>query len=304
MNVSNTNAFTATAPAISVPSVSSASMLVELSIGCWTGRKLDKRASEAVTYNANAAKGVANVNKKLLGDCAELDAVTKFVANARNVHYSCTAPWSDTGLRILPTARYFKYHEQITGLQDEFARLVDAFLQSYDWEISQAQVKLGDLFKPDDYPTSDSLRDKFRFNINYIPLPDAGDWRVDMEQDALATLKSHYENFYSNQLQTAMQDVWKRTHTALAHMSEKLDYTDKSTKKIFRDSLVDNVMEVVELLGDFNITGDTQMTAMKERLEDTLRGVTPDALREDAHLRAETKRNVDEIIKSLPSLDI
>jgi hypothetical protein len=304
MNVSNTNAFTATAPAISVPSVSSASMLVELSIGCWTGRKLDKRASEAVTYNANAAKGVANVNKKLLGDCAELDAVTKFVANARNVHYSCTAPWSDTGLRILPTARYFKYHEQITGLQDEFARLVDAFLQSYDWEISQAQVKLGDLFKPDEYPTADSLRDKFRFNINYIPLPDAGDWRVDMEQDALATLKSHYENFYTSQLQTAMQDVWKRTHTALAHMSEKLDYTDKSTKKIFRDSLVDNVMEVVELLGDFNITGDTQMTAMKERLEDTLRGVTPDALREDDHLRAETKRNVDEIIKSLPSLDI
>jgi hypothetical protein len=43
---------------------------------------------------------------------------------------------------------------------------------------------------------------------------------------------------------------------------------------------------------------------MKNRLEDTLRGVTPDALREDGYLRAETKRAVDEIIKSLPSLDI
>jgi hypothetical protein len=63
-------------------------------------------------------------------------------------------------------------------------------------------------------------------------------------------------------------------------------------------------MEVVELLGDFNITGDSQMTAMKERLEDAMRGVTPDALREDSYLRAETKRTVDEVLRSLPSLDM
>ena len=280
------------APAISVPSVSNASMLVELSIGSWTGRKLDKRASQDVTDNAKAAKGVANVHKKLLGDCAELDAVQKFVANARNVHYSSTAPWSDTGLRILPTARYFKYHEQMTGLQDEFARLTDAFLQAYDWEISQAQVKLGDLFNPDEYPTADSLRGKFKFKINYIPLPAAGDWRVDMEQDALDTLKDHYEKFYNNQLQVALKDVWSRTHDALSKMSERLDYSDDETKKVFRDSLVENVLEVVDLLGDFNITGDAQMSAMRDKLEDAMRGVTPEALREDEYLRSETKRQV------------
>lgn len=293
-----------TAPAISVPSVSNASMLVELSIGAWTGKKLDKRASQSVTEQAKAANGVANVHKKLLGDCAELDALGKFIANTRNVHYSITAPWSDTGLRILPTARYFKYHEQMTALRDEYWRLSEAFLTAYEWEISQAQVKLGDLFNRDEYPTADKLRDKFRFNINYIPLPDAGDWRVDMEQEALSTLKTHYETFYSSQLQVAMKDVWVRTHEALAKMSERLDYTDDSTKKIFRDSLVENVLEVVDLLSDFNITGDVQMTAMKDRLEDAMRGVTPDALREDAYLRQKTKQEVDAVLKSLPSLDI
>jgi hypothetical protein len=292
------------APQISVPSVSNASMLVELSIGAWTGRKLDKRASEEVTGINKAAKGVANVNKKLLGDCAELDAVQKFVANSRNVHYSSTAPWSDTGLRILPTSRYFKYHEQMTGLQAEFERLVEQFLTAYDWEISQAQVKLGDLFNPDEYPTADSLRSRFKFRLNYIPLPDAGDWRVDMEQEALSTLRSHYENFYNTQLQTALKDVWFRTHKALSAMSDRLDYTDDTTRKIFRDSLVENVIEVVDLLGDFNITGDVQMTAMKNRLEDAMRGVTPEALREDAYLRQKTKQEVDAVLKSLPSLDI
>ena len=76
----------------SAPSISTAAMLVELSIGTWTGRKLDKRASKDVTSQNNAATGVASVSKRLLGDCAELDAVQKFAANARNIHYACTMP--------------------------------------------------------------------------------------------------------------------------------------------------------------------------------------------------------------------
>ena len=79
-------------------------------------------------------------------------------------------------------------------------------------------------------------------------------------------------------------------------MSERLDYKDKDTKKVFRDSLVDNVLEVVELLSLCNVTGDTQMAAMKDKLENTLLGVTPDALREDEYLRRETKTKVDEIL--------
>ena len=292
------------APTISTPTVSSSSMLVELSIGAWTGRKKDKKVSEEVTTNKNAAAGVAAVNKKLLGDCAELDAIHKFVANTRNAHYASTLPWSDTGLRLLPTSAFFTYQQTMTALQAEFSTLVDKFLSAYDWEISQAQIKLGDMFNPDEYPTGDRLRDKFRFRTNYIPLPEVGDWRVDMEKETIDTLQEHYKNYYSGALNEAMKDVWARMHGALAKMSERLDYTDDANKKIFRDSLVDNVIDIVDLLRDFNVTGDTQMEAMRQRLEDAMRGVTPDALREDESFRAETKRNIDDILKSLPSLDL
>jgi len=92
------------APAITSPSVgsiSSSAMMVEVSFSTWTGRKLDKRASRDVTMTNGADTGTANVNKKLLGDCEELKAVQKFAANARNIHYSMTMPWSDTGMRLL-----------------------------------------------------------------------------------------------------------------------------------------------------------------------------------------------------------
>ena len=293
-----TNSMTGT----TVPSISSAAMLVELSIGTWTGRKLDKKASQAVTSTNNADKGVANVSKKLLGDCAELDAVQKFVANSRNVHYACTMPWSDTGLRLLPTTQYFKYHEEMTHLQTEYKRLVEVFIDAYSWEIQNAQLKLGDLFNADEYPTADSLISKFRFKINYMPLPDAGDWRVSIGNETEDALRSQYEGYYAQQLQTAMGDVWRRAHDALTKMCERLDYADDNTRKVFRDSLVSNVHDMIELLGACNVTGDPVMTAAQRDLDDAMRGITPDALREDAYLRAETRRKVNEVRKTIDNL--
>ena len=293
------------APTVQAPSISSSSMLVELSIGTWTGRKLDKRASQDVTAQNNAVKGVANVNKKLLGDCAELDAVQKFAANARNVHYACTMPWSDTGLRLLPTKQYFKYHSEMTALQNEFERLVKLFIEAYDWEIQNAQLKLGALFNPDEYPSADSLTGRFKFRMNYMPLPDAGDFRVDIEAETKQALASQYESYYAKQFESAMADVWQRAYDAVAKMSERLDYSDSTNKKVFRDSLVENMHGIIDLLEVCNVTGDQTMADAQRRLSSALQGVTPDALREDAYLRAETKRKVDEvktIIDNLPGL--
>ena len=287
-----------------VPSISSSSMMVELSISTWTGRKLDKRASKDVTINNNADTGIANVNKKLLGNCQELTAVQKFVANVRNIHYSMTMPWSDTGLRLLPTAQYFKYHQQMTAIQNEYDRLVNEFIRTYDWAISQAQARLGDLFNPADYPSTDSIRSKFSFRLSYIPLPDAGDFRIDIGNEATEQVRTHYQTYYETQLNNAMQDVWQRAYSALSNMSERLDYADHEQKKVFRDTLVSNVLDIVDLLDVCNVANDSQMSALRLKLDDALRGVTPDALREDSYLRAETKRAVDDVIKSLPSIDL
>jgi len=303
MNMINTVSTAAVTLASAAPSIGSSAMLVELQISQWTGRKKDKRASATVTSQNYADKGTAAVNKKLLGHCEELDAIHKFTASARNIHYSMTMPWSDTGMRLLPTAQYFAYHKQMTELQNEFRSMCATFVTNYDWEISRAQARLGDLFVRDDYPTQMSLSSKFAFNISYVPLPDAGDFRVDVGNEQRQILADHYTAYYTKQLTSAMNDVWKRMYTALANMSDRLDYSDDD-KKRFHSTLVDNVLDMVDMLGICNVTGDSQMEAMRIRLEEVLRGVTTDGLKNNESLRVKTKAAVDAAIKSLPSLDM
>lgn len=309
--MNNTALNLVTAPKISVPSISSAAMLVELSVSVWTGIKKDKRASQDVEAQNGADTGVAKVSKKLLGDCAELKAVQDFTANVRTgIHYAMTMPWSNSGLRLLPTAKYFDYTKTMTALEADWWKLVETFLAAYDWEAAQAQAKLGSLFARDEYPTVEKLREKFRFSVNYIPMPEAGDWRVDMQAEAREVLTAHYEKFYSEQTQRAVTATWTVAAEALTAMSDRLADPDaggkanKNGSKVFRDSLVENMLDAIDKLEVFNLTGDQTMQTMQKRLRQLMDGVTPDALREDRDYRLAVKREVDAAIKSLPSLDM
>ena len=284
------------APTVSIPSISSSAMLVELNISVWTGRKFDKGVSQEIDTQKQTTTRAGNYSKRLFADEPVFDAIQKFAGNSRTYHYHATMPWSDSGLRLLTTSMFFDYQREITAMEQEFDQLVETFLSSYDKLVLQSQMKLGTLFNQDDYPPVEMVRDKFKFSVKFAPVPEVGDWRVNVGQEAEAILKESYANYYQSNLESAYADVWERTHEALTRMSEKLS-GDK--KQIFRDTLVSNVMDMVDLLEKFNVTGDTKMRAAKHKLESVMLGITPDALREDDYLRLDVKSKVDSLIKEL-----
>ncbi len=287
----------------SVPSISSSSMQVELSIGVWMGRKQDKGASKEMTQIKNAEDGTARVIKSLLWNCEELDALVKFSANVRNWHYNSTLPWSDTGPRLLPTPKYFAYHQHMTALQAEFFRMVDVFLAQYDLEVAATQAKLGALFDVREYPTVDELRSKFTFRFNYIQMPDVGDWRLDIAKDAFDSIKEQYETHYTSQLNNAMKDIWQRLFDILTTLSRQLaDKTEEGKSPRIYTSIFERMVDVLDLMETCNLTGDMNMQLMQRKLAVAFRGVNAEAVKDDAYLRRETKKAVDEAIKALPSL--
>ena len=289
MNQLNLSNITAQAP-----SISSSAMLVELNISVWTGRKFDKGVSAEVAITKQADNNSGNYNKKLFPNNPTFDAITKYAGNARTYHYHATMPWSDSGVRLLTTAMYFDYAKEISRMQMEFDALVEDFLKDYYNLVQSSQVKLGTMFDATDYPDVEDVRAKYRFNVRYSPVPEVGDWRVDVGNDALKELAQSYELAYQQNLETAYKDVWTRTHEALSRMSDKLA---GNNKQIFRDTLVSNVTEMVDLLDKFNVTGDAEMRKAKDLISDALMGITPDALREDTYLRQETKSKVDALLK-------
>ena len=288
------------------PNLSSASMLVDFTASVYTARKKDVSASKELEVAKKADPNVANVHKKLLGNCPELEAVKKFVGNTRNAHYSMTLPWSDMGMRLLPTATFFKYKQRMTEAEQEFERLVNNFFNIYEDAVVNAQTLLGDLYNPDNYPPLDVLRHKFGWRLNFVPLPTSGDFRVEMEQEQAKSLAEEYSKHYSamfgKAIDSLMLDPSKGLVSYLARLSERLDYQDKEDKKTFRDTVVSNITDMLEDLLVPLADKDERLLTLTRQLMDTFEGISPDALREDGVLRQNTKQSVDDAINSIKSL--
>jgi hypothetical protein len=275
-------------------------MLVEFNASVWTARKLDKTTTNEVVASKNAgAKDAARVNKHLLAGRTELDIIQQAVGRARQFVYDNTAPWSDSGLRLLPTVNFMKFTERMNDFEEEMEALVKAFVVIYPTLITAQALALGDMFKRDDYPTANEMMTKFSFRVNYMPVPSSGDFRVDVGNQAQAELKARLESLTQERIDSAMADVRERLSTHLKRMSDRLttDYVGGEAKqRRFHDTLVDGALELCDLTKALNVTNDVALETARSQLEQLLVGVTPTDLRKNEAIRQDVKRNVDAIL--------
>lgn len=284
--------------------IQNSSMLVDLNISVWTGRKMDKKVSDEIDASKNTKAKGGNYHKKLLAGTQKLDDVQKLVAAIRIWHYNQTLPWSDGGSRLLPMKNFFDYKATLADYEQQFKEAAEAFFIEYPTLVSAAAFQLGDLYTADEYPDVEKLRDKFRFKYVFLPVPEVGDFRIDVNETSRQELQAQYESFYQTKLNDAMKDAWDRLHECVTKMSEKLADapTPRDTKEgpnytqIFRDSLVTNAVDLCELLTKLNVTNDPKLETARKQLETAISGVSADELRKDDTARHSVKRKVDEIL--------
>ena len=292
---------------MSVPTLSSSAMLVTFSVTIPTFRKGDRVATEEVASNNGADRKRFNLTKSLI-DCAEFKALKTHVGDVRNnVYYAKTQPWYDKGARLLTTANYFDFHEKITYAIDQGKDLWDIFLDTYEHQRDVVAPKeLGDLYDPLQYPSLTELQDQgFKMWLEYSNVPEAGDVRVDLPNEAVDLIRSQMQDATEARVQGAMKDLWHQLHDQIQKFIKNLSVDETTGKKgKISDGIFDRLMDLVDMLHTCNITGDPQMDAMRRKLTVTLDTVSTDAIRNSPTLRDDTRNKLTEALNSLPSLDI
>src|SRR5439155_265393 len=96
----------------------------------------------------------------------------------------------------------------------------------------------------------------------------------------------------------AVQDSWQRLYTSVARISERLN----DPKAIFRDSLIDNAREICSALERLNVTNDTALETMRQRVLSDLTTFDPDVLRDTPRVRASVASKADDILKTMSGL--
>ena len=269
-------------------------MLTFLTISQWTARKHDKRATQEVAEKYHV-RGEAGRYHKVLIAREELKEIQKIANSARTFHYTNPVPWSDDGNRILTAANYFAYTTALQQLKATFAAHVSQFCQEYQTLVVNQMSRLHDLYNPADYPAPSVIETKFSLDIVISPLPDSNDFRVRLQAEELARIQQEISQREQELLAKAMQECWRRLHAVVQHMADKLQQTEAT----FRDSLVGNIISLVQLLPQLNITHDPELESMRKQIEAKLTQASPDDLRTSSHIRKTVAKEAASILDAM-----
>lgn len=281
---------------INTTELSTRAMLVSLNVRGWDARRHDKSvtADVGVMHGVDAARA-GRYNKCLINTKAPtFVAVGKAGTALRTHHYENTLPWAQDGARILTAAHYFRYMGESVKLRAGYDRAVSEFAAEYPQLKAQAKLELNGMYREDDYPVG-NIVDRFSCGVSVMPVPTAGDFRARVGEVDSQRIKREIETSLRDSFMEASRDCYKRLHEHMQRIVVRL----QSENGIFRDSLVDGLKELCDLLPALNVLDDPRLKDFVSEARKLVDGITPQELRESPVVRTSTASKAQDIARRM-----
>lgn len=268
--------------------------------------KDDKATADA--ERANNASGAGQYRKDLYPK-ALVAPILSIESSARAFIDQSTYPWN-RGEHLLSTERFFAVIERMDVYKLEFDQAVTAFLNNWANVMRQAEFQQGALFNANAYPDVMALRKQFDMRLNFRPVTDAGDFRVQLQDEEMERIKAATEQQMMESVNDLLRAPLERLRETMQHL---YDVTGKPTRTttsrkgdvevrppIFRDSVVANISEEIAMLHDFAALMPAEHLALAKDVADAL--PHPQTLRDDPAKRDETRTNMAALLQRVTNM--
>jgi hypothetical protein len=293
----------ATKQTISVKGLDEKAVLISVKRRMYSPYKLDQEESKKY--------GAGNVNKHLFEgrDNKVKDTISKFTDVYTYVKDN-TVPWS-TGVDMLNIDHYMDFTAGLRQLVDTANQAVNSLCVVWDDEVQKDLIRLAkiavvrgkpNLADPSDYPDVNELRSKFGIDVRYMPVPTTGDFRVGISDEDKASLQQQLDDAETS----ATTHVLNSMITPMKRAIEKLNVPIGSNGSVFRDTLIDNLVDVAERMNKVNLSDDP---AIQNKIDDlrSLVGqyaspIGKDTLRSSQTVREKAVRQIDGLVSQMAGL--
>ncbi len=270
-------------------------MLAAVHISVWTATKHDRKVSRDVADQNGARERAGRYNKQLLMSAGRLEELRTLAGQIRQYFYKITLPWSDEGLRLLPAHFLFELKARMREFEKSFTEAVDQFLSIYPDYIREARSELGGLFREEDYPSVEKLRDKFSIKLEILPFPVGEDFRVEMSTEEHARMASEIDANARQRLAKGTEDLWKKLRDVVHRMVDRLNEPESR----FHATLVTNVFDLVSLLPQLNVGQDPELDRFAAQIRQRLCNYTAQDLKKHDLLRVTTAAEAAGIVQEI-----
>lgn len=287
--------------------IANRAVLVQLNISTWGTERLDKGQSERINQINCADSKAGKVHKDLMCGTSLAKDIELYAAKCRLWNNENSLPWQDRGARILPTSMFMEYKAEMNRREVRFNAMVGKFVPNFEAAKQTARNYLGDMFNEADYPQAGDVASKYKWSLAVSPVPESGHFCIDVPAKELAEVRLSCDSDVERRLAEAMRKPWEDLHKLICNMSGKLeeelptelDASGKPVKpkqKRFHDTFISNAVELCDLLKHMNVTDDPKLEEARRKLEQVVRGVDVEDVKESIVVRSQVKTKLDTIL--------
>lgn len=285
--------------------ITTKAMKVKLSRGTGYARIRDKDA-EALVKQTLGDEG-QTVSKNLFKNKTCLIYKRAQVANEMyQYHVKYTLPHLDDGWRLLPNTLYMDYTLEITQYASKLEAMDAQIIAQYDslvqTDIDERNAALtangkAPIAAHKDYPSLDHMRRLLYVRYYFEPISTANDFRFAVTEQDKARLNELIEQVEAR----AKADIFDRMLEPMKRFIEKLSVPIGEEGSIFRDSLITNINEVLDIVPKLNIDGDPRITDAVIELNNMIKPYVfaPDQLRDNPYIRDLAKDKMVDLVERL-----
>lgn len=288
-----------------ITTLATSAILISVDITVWTGTARDKGVSDEVADAKKANRDTVDVTKRLLAGVTEHRDLIKNRQTIYNWLELNTYEWAG-GLRLLPNARLARVMDEWNNVHlPRTQQLIEAFLLKYPSIVSDAAFRQGDMFNRDDFPSVDTLRNKFGVKLFRMPVP-SNHFTIENTREAIEDATLDYERQtreYVDNVMSKMAADFAKVMTSLRDTCAIEQVTDdngqiKTKRRKLHDTTINKALEMCETFKQFNLTDDSKLEQARSALETALSSVNIEALKASDALRHDMHEEVDDILKA------
>jgi hypothetical protein len=272
-------------------SIREKAMLVSLHTSYWTNRASDAAVVDKLVLDTKAEADVHRYSKMLLPRHAV--AGVQSVRNAaRKYVFDETLPWANAGLRLLPAAKFAAFSEKMRDYGTQYEREVAAFIKAYPQLKADARKRLGDLFNEGDFPSPESMRSRFKFAPEFIPIPSGTDFRIDLSDAERKEIERAVEARVEAAARDSMRSLVARLEEKVRDLTERL----KDKDAVLTSTMFKSIDAEAADASVMNVLDDKRVASLNKAAADLVSGAQVDAVRNDEKLRKKMADKADALL--------
>ncbi len=270
----------------------------------WFGTRRSVTASQKhrAAGMFDAESKFVSMGKKLLD--TQHPAWRKLVAvrgNILNTWRSSSLPFPEPGIRLIKRRDLDGFTTTMNELRADLLESERELDNHYDEIRAAARERLGRLYNPDDYPAS--MVGLFEISVDH-PNVEAPEYLRMLSPSLYRQEADRVRNRFDEAVKLAEESFLGELSKLVEHLTERLSGSDDGKPKIFRDTVVTNLVEFFERFRRLNIGSSDELDRMVAEVRRIVGNTTANDLRNSDSLRKQVSTELSRVQANLDGMMI